>query len=44
MNRLKNEKKNSEGEDKYQSESPNLSEEDGEWDKDDIDESIIYVK
>jgi len=44
LDRLKNEKKNSEGEDKDQSVSPNLTEEDGEWNKDDMDDGIIYVK
>lgn len=43
MDRLKNEK-SSDGQDKDQSESHNLSEEDGEWDKDDTDEGIIYIK
>ena len=44
LDKLKNENKNSEGEDKDLAESPTLSEEEREWDKDDTDEGIIYVK
>lgn len=43
LDRLKNEK-NSDGQEHEQSESPNLSAEDGERDKDDTDEGIIYIK
>ncbi|KAJ6838239.1 putative ribosome-binding factor A, chloroplastic [Iris pallida] len=43
LDRLKDEK-SSEGEDVEQSEEPNLSEDDGDWDKDDPDEGIIYIK
>ncbi|KAJ6845150.1 putative ribosome-binding factor A, chloroplastic [Iris pallida] len=43
LDRLKDEK-SSEGEHVEQSEEPNLSEDDGDWDKDDPDEGIIYIK
>lgn len=44
LDRLKNEK-NSDGQNQQeQSESTNLSEEDGEGSKDDTDEGIIYIK
>lgn len=44
LDRLKNEKTNPDGQDKEQSESPDISEEDGEWGKDDTDEDVIYIK
>ncbi|XP_039146425.1 LOW QUALITY PROTEIN: probable ribosome-binding factor A, chloroplastic [Dioscorea cayenensis subsp. rotundata] len=44
LDRLKEEKKNSENQDKEQLEQSNSLEDDGDWDKDDTDEGIIYIK
>ncbi|KAM0942340.1 putative ribosome-binding factor A, K domain-like, alpha/beta [Dioscorea sansibarensis] len=44
LDRLKEEKKNSENQDKERLEQSNSSEDDGDWDKDDTDEGIIYIK
>lgn len=44
LDRLKDGKNNSEGQSKDQLESPNLSEGDEDWNRDDTDEGVIYIK
>nr|DAD47000.1 TPA_asm: hypothetical protein HUJ06_016937 [Nelumbo nucifera] len=44
LDRLKNEKKNAESHDEGKSQSSDLSEDDRDWDVDDPDDGIIYIK
>ncbi|KAF8377851.1 hypothetical protein HHK36_031238 [Tetracentron sinense] len=44
LDRIKNEKKNAEGQDEGQSESSDIPQDERDWDVDDPDEGIIYIK
>ncbi|XP_077246214.1 ribosome-binding factor A family protein [Tasmannia lanceolata] len=44
LDRLKNEKSTSEDQEEVQSDISHLSRDDGDWDKDDPDEGIIYIE